>query len=143
MTYTQTLIDKAAETCGSRYKLAKKIGLAESTISSCRVGRRKLPLKYIGVLSDLAHVDAVDALARVVAEQAPGTDAGMVLKEILGKGLAAGVAAMSLFFYSADWNSANAMTPKFSIEINNTAHRIKWRRFKAWLSRLGLAPHMA
>jgi len=111
MLYSLSLIDKAAGVCGSYYKLAKHVGLAESTISEIRKGTRRLPLDCVPILADVCRVDVHDAIDRVMLEHAAGTKREQQLKEILGKVLAGGVAAAWLFSYSGSWiGSSEAMT---------------------------------
>lgn len=91
MTYTLSLIDKAAEMCGNISRLSKETGFNEGNLRTARAGKRKLPLEWVPILAELAGEDAREAVARVLAEQLPENSRA---KEILGKVLAAGVAAM-------------------------------------------------
>ena len=95
MEYGLALIDKAAEMCGgSYYKLSKEWGVSQTMISLIRKGERKLPLRQVPKLAMLARVDAKEAMLRVAEEQAPE---GSEQRDLMGKALAHGAAAMLLF----------------------------------------------
>lgn len=53
------------------------------------------------LLADLANADPIEAIKDAVIERNKGTRLGDKLREILGKGLAAGVAGVWVFSYSA------------------------------------------
>lgn len=96
MEYGLALIDKAAEMCGgSAYKLAKAWGVSQTMISLIRKGERKLPLRRVPKLAELAGVDPREAMLRVAEEQA---EEGSPERDLLGNVRAFGVAAMLLFF---------------------------------------------
>jgi len=105
MTYGLTLLEKCGETCGSFYKLAKRTGYAEQTISTLRQGKRPVPLEWVPVLADIAGVDPREALARVLYERLPE---GSPAREILGKQNApeAGAVGMLPFSYSGTLEGA-------------------------------------
>jgi hypothetical protein len=105
----QTLIDKASEVCGGDGKLAARMGVKPNVVSMLRHGRTITP-ETAAELADIAGDDAREALVMAVLARAKGTRREGVLRDILGKALAAGVAAMSLFFYSADSNYATEAT---------------------------------
>jgi transcriptional regulator with XRE-family HTH domain len=100
MTYSIALIDKAGEKCGSFYALSKRIDLAQSTISEIRAGKRRLPADVVPLIAEVLGMDVDEAIHGVLMEHAKGTKREAVLREILGKGIAAGVAAMLVFSYS-------------------------------------------
>lgn len=114
MTYSISLIDKAAEKCGSFYKLSKRVDLAQSTISEIRAGRRRLPADVVPLLAEVIGMDVDEAIHGVLMEHAKGTKREAVLREILGKALAAGGAAMSLSSYKSESNDSTE-------KINNSA----------------------
>lgn len=103
MTYGQTLIDKAAQACGSRYKVAEAMGLDEASLSKAARGLRPVPLEWVPTLAALAGEDARDALARAMAEKLPEGSLG---RRALGGVFAAGVAAMLLFSHARDASAA-------------------------------------
>jgi hypothetical protein len=120
MTYSISLIDRAGEKCGSFYALSKRIDLAQSTITEIRKGKRPLPVDVVPELAELAGVNVDDAIHQVLMERAAGTKREGVLREILGKSLVAGVAAMSLFSYSDSAISGQASTPKSERGVNKS-----------------------
>lgn len=120
MSYTLTLIDKAGKVCGSFYKLSKEIDMAESTISQIRKGKRPLPFDVVPILASITREDVDEAMRRVLLEQAVGTRREGALREILGKGLVAGVAAMSLFSYSGKSNADTGNQSKIDGRLNVT-----------------------
>lgn len=95
MEYGKALIDKAGKMCGSFYKLSQVTGWPEGNISKVRAGKRQMPAEWAPVLADIAGEDPREALARVVAEQAPEWSR---VRAILGGARAAGAAVMLLFF---------------------------------------------
>jgi DNA-binding transcriptional regulator YdaS (Cro superfamily) len=93
MEYSLSLIDKAAEICGSRYKLAQRLKVSESNLASVKAGRRSLPLEWVPELAELAGVEPRDALARVMAERLPE---GSRARALLGGDCRTGAAVMLL-----------------------------------------------
>lgn len=93
MEYGKLLIDKAAKICGSRYKLAQRMGVSESNLGSVVAGRRGLPVEWVPELAEIAGEDPREALAWCVAEKLPEGSRGRAL---LGGVCRTGVAAMLL-----------------------------------------------
>lgn len=106
----KTLIDKASEICGGDAALAKRMGVTAGVISDLRHDRRTITPETAAELADIAGIDALQAMADAVIARNKGTRREGVLREILGKALAAGVAGVLVFSYSADSNSATATT---------------------------------
>lgn len=101
----KTLIDKASEICGSDAALAIKMGIGQSCISDMRHRGRTITPETAAELADIAGLDARQAAILAIIVRAKGTRREGAMREILGKGLAAGVAAMSLFSYGTVSNS--------------------------------------
>lgn len=95
MEYGKALIDKAGKMCGRFYRLSQITGWSEGNISKVRTGKRQMPVEWVAELADIAGEDPREALARVVAEQAPE---GSRARAILGGAVARGAAVMLLFF---------------------------------------------
>lgn len=96
MEYAKALIDKAADKCGgSYYKLAREWGVSDTMMSLIRKGERKLPIRRVPKLAEIAGVNGQEAMLKVAEEQAPE---GSEERDLMGKVLAHGVAAMLLFF---------------------------------------------
>ena len=70
MKYVKTLIDRAAEVCGSRYKLAKRIGVPTSNLSNMDTGKRPVPALVAVKLAVVAGLDPRDALVACVLQSA-------------------------------------------------------------------------
>ena len=102
----KTLIDKASEICGGDAALARRMGISRALVSLMRSGDRKITPETAAELADIAGDDAREAAISALLENAKGTRRESVLREILGKALAAGVAGMLVFFYSGDSISA-------------------------------------
>lgn len=102
------LIDKAAKTCGGQAALARQMGVHPPEITELKKGHRPLSPEIAAELADIAGEDARQAAIEAIIERNKGTRKGQVLQDILGKGLAAGVAAMLLFSYSNDSHSTIA-----------------------------------
>ena len=79
---------------------------APAIVSMMRRGKRPISPEMAAVLADIAGEDAREATIAAVIEGARGTRREGVLREILGKALAAGVAGMLVFSYSGDSISA-------------------------------------
>ena len=102
MEYAKTLIDKASKVCGSDKALAERMGIYAADISHLRAGKRPLSPELAAELADIAGEDAREAAIEAIIESAKGTRRESVLREILGKALAAGVAGMWVFSYNGD-----------------------------------------
>lgn len=97
----QILIDKAAKVCGSDAALARRLGTKPPAISELRAGKREMSPETAALLADIARVDAREAVIQaVIARNKTGPKAEQI-REILGKGLAVGAAALLVFSYDA------------------------------------------
>lgn len=120
----QTLIDKASKNCGSDAALARKMGIYPADVSNLRAGKRALSPELAAEIAEIAGEDARQAVIDAVIERNLGTKKGSVLKEILGKVLAAGGVAVLAFFYSGDSISAMKSIAKNDLTIYDSIHRI-------------------
>lgn len=66
-----SLIDKAVEVCGSRYKVAKRIRVSEATLSTVYRGKAPLSPEVAAKLADVAGMDAMRAAAVAIIEREP------------------------------------------------------------------------
>jgi DNA-binding transcriptional regulator YdaS (Cro superfamily) len=127
----QTLIDAAVAVCGSQAELARRMGVYPADVNNLKTGKRPLSPELAAELADIAGEDARQAVIDAVIERNAGTRKGGALREILGKGLAAGVAAMWLFSYSDDSNCATEKIAKGQA-ISNALHIVlsggRWLR---------------
>lgn len=118
------LIDKAQKAYGSYTALADRMGIPVQNISLMKSGKRAISPATAAELADIAGDDAREAAISAILESARGTRREGVLREILGKGIAAGVAALLVFSYSEDSTSATekiAMNDDIAIQ---PIHRI-------------------
>ncbi|WP_291519293.1 hypothetical protein [Acidovorax sp.] len=115
MQSVKDLIDKASEMCGSDTALAERMGIERPNLSLMRSGKRAISPATAAELADIAGEDAREAAIAAVIESAKGTRREGVLREILGKGIAAGVAALLVFSYSGDSISA---TQKIAAKVD-------------------------
>ena len=92
--------------CGGDSALAEKLGIPRQNVYLMRTGKRPISPATAAELADIAGDDAREAAIEAIIESAKGTRREGVLREILGKALAAGVAGMLVFFYSGDSISA-------------------------------------
>lgn len=83
----KTLIDKAAEKVGSRYALAKSLGVNASQIYDWEDGRKPCSPADRARLAGFAGEDAVQELVRATLEKTEGTLRGEQLRQVLGKWL--------------------------------------------------------
>lgn len=117
MTYGQTLIDKAKDKAGSYYKLWKLTGLAQSTLSDIRAGKRQLPIEQVPAMSSLAGLDVKESTERVMIEQVKCPIKRQRLIDLLQKSAGVGaVCFFSLFF--VDTSGASTLL-KTAITINS------------------------
>jgi FAD/FMN-containing dehydrogenase len=74
MSFGQTLIDKAAEMCGSRYKLAKILDESEGNLGSMARGTRQLTPRVAARLAELVDLDPREAAcAAIIAMERDAT----------------------------------------------------------------------
>ena len=124
MQYVKPLIDKAAEVCGSDSKLAERMGVHRVVIAEMRSGKRSISPATAAELADIAGEDAREAAITAILEGAKGTRREGVLRDILGKALAAGVAGMLVISYSDGLISATEKIAKSADPVQLAIHRI-------------------
>lgn len=118
------LIDKASKACGSYSALADRMGIPVQNISLMKSGKRAISPATAAELADIAGDDAREAAIAAILESARGTRRESVLREILGKGIAAGVAALLVFSYSDGSISAMENIAKNDGITQHPIHRI-------------------
>lgn len=128
----KTLIDKASEICGGDAALARRMGISRALVSLMRSGDRKITPETAAELADIAGDDAREAAIAAILEGAKGTRRESVLRDILGKALAAGVAAVLVISYNDDSNSTTETIAKTGDSVYSAIHRIysKLRKIK-------------
>jgi hypothetical protein len=132
----KTLIDRASNMCGGDRPLAALMGVKPQLISMLRHGRTITP-ETAAELAFHAHENIAEAVYSAMLERAKGTRREGVLREILGKVIAAGVAVMLGFSYSADSKAASLSSHK-SNNLVNSIYIVeyqtieKYRLFKRW-----------
>ena len=132
MKSVETLIDRAAKKCNSYAELARKVGVSPAIVSMMRSGKRQISPEMAAVLADIAGEDARQAAIDAVIEGARGTRREGVLREILGKALAAGVVGMLVTSYSGDSKAAMEKIA-MSVDIaSHPIHRIYCSLIRAW-----------
>lgn len=120
----KTLIDKASEICGGDAALARRMGISRALVSLMRSGDRKITPETAAELADIAGDDAREAAIAAILEGAKGTRRESVLRDILGKALAAGVAAVLVISYNDDSNSTTETIAKTGDSVYSAIHRI-------------------
>lgn len=108
MEYGKTLIDKAAKVCGSDQALAERLGTSRPNISLMRAGKRAISPVMAAELADIAGFDVNEAVSIALLESVKGTPKEGRLRNILGKGLAAGAVAMLATSYTGAANGYTA-----------------------------------
>lgn len=119
MESVQTLIDKASEVCGSDSALAERMGIARQNVYLMKEGKRPISPATAAELADIAGVDVDYAMKLAVLESVKGTRREAKLREILGKGLAAGAVAMLATSYSSAANASLGNEAQLSRGFNN------------------------
>lgn len=87
MESVKTLIDKAAKTVGSRYKLAKLLEVTPANVYDWEAGRKPCPAEDRARMAGIAGEDALQELVRATIEQAKGKTRREQLTTLLGKSL--------------------------------------------------------
>lgn len=113
-----SLIDRASKMCGSDSKLAEMIGVHRVAIAEMRNGKRRVTPETAAEMASAAGEDAREAALQMMIENAEGTRREGVLREILGKGLALGVAGLLVFSYSGESISKSISETKKPEAVN-------------------------
>jgi plasmid maintenance system antidote protein VapI len=79
------LIDKAAQRCGSRSKLAKELGVSPQRVNDWATGFRQMPPEQAAIVADIAGLVPEEWLARVTALNSKGKPYGVRLEKALSK----------------------------------------------------------
>lgn len=132
MLSVKILIDKASQICGSDAELARQLKISRSLVSLMKSGDRQVTPEIATLLADIAGENARDAAIDAVIENARGTQREGVLREILGKALAAGVAGVLAFSYSGDSKTATEKIATNDEQASHPIHRIYWILIQAW-----------
>lgn len=124
MPFVELLIDNAIEKCGSAAELARRMGIDRAEITKLRQGKRPISPELAAELADIAGEDAREAAIHAIIERNADGRKGHLLKEILGKAIAAGVAGLLVFSYSGDSISATEKIAKKADPVYFSIHRI-------------------
>ncbi len=89
-----TLIDKALEKCGTRYKLAGLTHLSEAYLSNVYSGKRELSPLAAAKIASIAGLDAKEAMAVTAIENEKDPDEREALKRVFFR---SGAVAMLVF----------------------------------------------
>lgn len=79
--------------CGSYAALAREIGTSPAALNHMKSGKREVSPETAALLADAAHENAAQAVIDAIIERNKTGPKAEKLREILGKGKAAGVAA--------------------------------------------------
>lgn len=90
----QKMIDKAAETVGSKSKLARAMGVSPQKINNWRGGFCTCAPEDRARLAGFAREDALQELVRATLEKTAGTLRGEQLRQLLGKSLRQTIAVL-------------------------------------------------
>ena len=124
MEYGKSLIDRAAKVCGGYSALADRMGIPLPNLSLMKAGKRAISPATAAELADIAGDDAREAAIAAIIEGAKGTRRESVLRDILGKALAAGVAAVLVISYNDGSNSTTETIAKTGSSVYFAIHRI-------------------
>lgn len=113
------LIDRAATSAGSRYKLAKLLQVQPQTVYGWEKGK-PCPPGDIALMAHIAGLDAQAWLVRATLEKYEGTAKGDQLARVLGKALAATGAAIA--------SSGASAAAIFSAKSDLAAACLEWMR---------------
>lgn len=101
MNTVKSLIDKAAKLCGSEANAARRIGTSPQALSDMKHGKREMSPETAALLADIANEDARQAVIDAVIERNKTGPKAELIRQILGKVQAAGVAGAWLISLSA------------------------------------------
>ena len=125
MKLAEFLIDKAVKMCNDSYsELARRIEVYPTDITKLKQGKRPLSPEIAAELAEVAGLDARQAAIDAIIERNAANRKGALLADILGKGQAAGVAAMLDISYSGDSRIDTAVMKNDSNSINDSIHRV-------------------
>lgn len=128
MEYGKWLIDKAAEVCGSRYALAKRLEVDEGNLS--RYAKKGPPIEWIPALAEIAGEEPGTAVLRVLAERADAK------KRPRGGAQGIGAAAMLLISYALSvGGSLEVPTARQSSSTVYASYRLRVSRWLRWVGR--------
>ncbi len=104
----QTLIDRASETAGNDYRLAKQIGVAPQKIANWRSGAAGCGIEYRALMANLAGLDVDAVIHEALLEKHANTPLGERLLSVLGNAVRGG-AAITLASVSAAYFAIPAL----------------------------------
>ncbi len=110
--------------CGSDAALARRMGIYPADVSRLRAGKRPLSPELAAEIAEIAGEDARQAVIDAIIERNADNRKGALLREILGKGQAAGGAAMCHISYSDDSISAMDSIATSATAVKSRIHRI-------------------
>lgn len=110
--------------CGSDAALARRMGIYPADVSRLRAGKRPLSPELAAEIAEIAGEDARQAVIDAIIERNADSRKGALLREILGKGQAAGGAAMCHISYSEGLISAMDSIATSATAVKNRIHRI-------------------
>ena len=111
------LIDKAVKVCGSRYKLAKRVGLSQAYLSRVYNGEQDLGPLAAAQIADVAGLDPTEALKAAHIENEKDPDKREALKQLFSR---AGAAAMWVFCIVGGSLQPSPATAAASIDAQGT-----------------------
>jgi DNA-binding transcriptional regulator YdaS (Cro superfamily) len=135
----QTLIDRAAEACGSDAELARRLGVGRSMVANMRAGRTPVPLAVAGEMALLAGIDPLRAIQAVAMQELGKTERGQKVRAAIEKAFL--VLALAICCFFADDSSAHGTSTNpagCSVLSEQIAHRI-YMAVRAMLKRLWFA----
>ncbi len=100
------------------------MGIYPADVSRLRAGKRPLSPELAAEIAEIAGEDARQAVIDAIIERNADSRKGALLREILGKGQAAGGAAMCHISYSEGSISAMDSIATNATAIKNRIHRI-------------------
>lgn len=124
MQSVKLLIDNASKVCGGDAALARRLKISKALLSMMRAGKRAVTPAMAVEMADIAGEDAREAMVTAVIEGEQKAERRAMLIEILGKGLAAGGAALLASSYNKDAKTATKNNGDSLTESKRAIHRI-------------------
>jgi DNA-binding transcriptional regulator YdaS (Cro superfamily) len=99
------LVERAARECGSKTKLAERLGVSPQRLNEWRTGYRDCPPEDVALIADAAGLPADQWLVRATLWKHKEKPKGARLREALGKWSASTGGAITTFFLAAGFGS--------------------------------------
>ena len=131
----KTLVDRASKLCKSDSALAKELGCSRSLVCLMKKGERSVTPEMAIILADMLGEDVDLALKQAHIAASVLSKNGGKIREILGKALAAGGAAMLLSSCSGAANASTVQSKMIAGDVTKI-YIVSIKLLRKWRDRL-------